>query len=271
MFPFLNDILDIEVNKTPPDGKFLLISESQNDGSFLLHHFLSFYLKGGCSVCFIALVQSSTHYNCVAQKLGVNLISSIQKGQLTFIEGLKYAAQCMNIESSAKMPSNRQSNPYHGLTLRDPKFSLKPLYEKISEEISKFQNDRSFLLLIDDVSVFLSLGVSAIDVQDFVHYCQVAACTKQKAGCLVTLVHADHEQGDSEEELLERQLIYKCDLQLHVKGLSSGHCREVHGQLEIMDHNAAMLSGRPSRKVVQYKIMDKNVTFFAPGNSASVL
>jgi hypothetical protein len=32
-----------------------------------------------------------------------------------------------------------------------------------------------------------------------------------------------------------------------------------------------VLSGRPTQKVVQYKIMDKNVTFFAPGNSAAVL
>jgi hypothetical protein len=32
-----------------------------------------------------------------------------------------------------------------------------------------------------------------------------------------------------------------------------------------------VLSGRPTQKVVQYKIMDKNVTFFAPGNSSAVL
>ena len=49
----------------------------------------------------------------------------------------------------------------------------------------------------------------------------------------MTLVHADHEQGDSEEEILERQLIYKCDLELHVKGLSTGYCREVHGQVGV--------------------------------------
>ena len=44
-----------------------------------------------------------------------------------------------------------------------------------------------------------------------------------------------------------------------------------HFQLEIIDHDVAMSTGRPSEKIVQYKIMDKNVTFFAPGNSASVL
>jgi hypothetical protein len=44
-----------------------------------------------------------------------------------------------------------------------------------------------------------------------------------------------------------------------------------HFQLEIIDHDIAISTGRPSEKIVQYKIMDKNVTFFAPGNSASVL
>ena len=47
----------------------------------------------------------------------------------------------------------------------------------------------------------------------------------------MTLVHADHDQGDSEEEILERQLAYKCDQELHVKGLSTGYCKEVHGQV----------------------------------------
>jgi hypothetical protein len=56
----------------------------------------------------------------------------------------------------------------------------------------------------------------------------------------VTLVHADHEEGDSDEEILEKQLIYKCDLQLHVKGLSSGYCREVHGQVIIRTQQIQM-------------------------------
>lgn len=42
-------------------------------------------------------------------------------------------------------------------------------------------------------------------------------------------------------------------------------------QLDILDHSLAMTTGRPSKKIVQYKIMDKNVSFFAPGNSAAVL
>ena len=60
------------------------------------------------------------------------------------------------------------------------KFSLKTLYEKISEEISKFQTDEPFLLLFDDISVLLSLGVSITDIQNFVHYCFITACAQDK-------------------------------------------------------------------------------------------
>ena len=69
---------------------------------------------------------------------------------------------------------------YKTLSFSEQKFSLKTLYEKISEEISKFQTDQPFLLLFDDISVFLSLGVSITDIQNFVHYCFIAACAQEK-------------------------------------------------------------------------------------------
>ncbi|CAB4016391.1 elongator complex 6 [Paramuricea clavata] len=118
MFTALNKLLDIDNKIYIPKGKFFLISESNNDGSFVTHHFLSLYLKGGHNVCFIALVQSFTHYSSVAQKLGVNLTASTQNGKLIFVEGLKYAVQNMEIESSNEMPPGMQNNPYRGLTSR---------------------------------------------------------------------------------------------------------------------------------------------------------
>lgn len=263
MFIGLNTILNIN-NQTPPKGKFFLISEAHSDGSFLIHHFLSFYLKGGHKVCFLALVQSFSHYSSISQKLGVSLSSSIQNGKLVFIEGLKCALKGMDIPEEKV-----DENPFVGLG--KPNFSLKPLFEKVKEEILKIADGDPYLLLIDDISVLLSLHVSAIQVQDFVQYCQVNVCTPEKGGCLVILEHAECDLEDSDEEILEKHLIYKSNLELHVKGLSSGYCREVHGQLDIIDHDIAKTTGYPSQKTAQYKIMDKTVTFFAPGTSSSVL
>lgn len=46
MYTELNSIL----NTTPDSftqGEFILVSDRQSDASFLMHHFLSFYLRGG--------------------------------------------------------------------------------------------------------------------------------------------------------------------------------------------------------------------------------
>lgn len=53
---------------------------------------------------------------------------------------------------------------------------------------------------------------------------------------MVILVHADANDEDSDEELLQKMLMYKCDVQLHVTGLKSGYCRDVHGQVSLSAH-----------------------------------
>lgn len=36
------------------------------------------------------------------------------------------------------------------------------------------------MLLVDDLSVLLSLGMGAVAVLDFIHYCRAAVCWEQK-------------------------------------------------------------------------------------------
>lgn len=50
-------------------------------------------------------------------------------------------------------------------------------------------------------------------------------------GCLVTLVHNDSDVDDEESLLLWKQLCYVAHMELHVRGLSSGYCKDVHGQV----------------------------------------
>ena len=50
-------------------------------------------------------------------------------------------------------------------------------------------------------------------------------------GCLVTLVHNDSDVDDEEALLLWKQLCYVSHMELHVRGLSSGYCKDVHGQV----------------------------------------
>ncbi|XP_042692223.1 elongator complex protein 6-like [Centrocercus urophasianus] len=91
---------------SPLQGKFTLLRDSRTDGSFLVHHFLSFYLRAGCKVCFLALVQSFSHYNIVAQKLGISLTAAKEQGQLVFLEGLK---SCLDLVFGEEEQSGQPS------------------------------------------------------------------------------------------------------------------------------------------------------------------
>ena len=54
-------------------------------------------------------------------------------------------------------------------------------------------------------------------------------------GCLVTLVHNDSDVEDEESLLLWRQLCHEAHVELHVRGLKSGYCKDVHGQVSLCD------------------------------------
>ncbi|XP_005881372.2 PREDICTED: elongator complex protein 6-like, partial [Myotis brandtii] len=173
MFPELNDLLNASLDRAEP-GKLTLLCDAQTDGSFLVHHFLSFYLKANCKVCFVALVQSFSHYNIVGQKLGVSLTTARERRQLVFLEGLRSAVDVFF----------RAEGEAHPLQfLREAKAaSLQPLYEFVREALEPVdQREAAWkrpVLLVDNLSVLLSLGVGAVAVLDFVHYCRACVCCR---------------------------------------------------------------------------------------------
>uniref|UniRef100_H9GKE9 Elongator complex protein 6 n=1 Tax=Anolis carolinensis TaxID=28377 RepID=H9GKE9_ANOCA len=107
MFVGLNELLGETVER-PERGKLTLLCADKTDASFLVHHFLSFYLKAGCKVCFVAIVQSFSHYSFVAQKLGVSLAAAKEKGQLVFLEGLKASKSILFSEGQ----QSDEANPF---------------------------------------------------------------------------------------------------------------------------------------------------------------
>nr|XP_058144389.1 elongator complex protein 6 isoform X2 [Dasypus novemcinctus] len=224
MFPELNHLLN-----TTPDraaqGKLTLLCDAKTDGSFLVHHFLSFYLKANCKVCFVALIQSFSHYNIVGQKLGVSLTAARERGQLVFLEGLK---------SSVDVFFRAQEEPHPLQFLREASAqSLQPLYEFVREALKPVDGDEAVwrypVLLVDDLSVLLSLGVGAVAVLDFVQYCRATVCWELK-GNMVALVHDSGDAEDEENDMLLNGLSHQSHLILRAEGLATGFCKDVHGQ-----------------------------------------
>lgn len=271
MFPQLSDILTSSAAgiQQQQQGIGILLCDKQTDGGFLVHHFLSFYLKGGCKVCFLGLQQSFNHYNLVAQKLGVKLSAAKEKGQLVFFEGLRAA---LDILLDDKPDSTLQaSSPLQFLS--SPTASLRSLYEFVCTSLTETSETtwKFPVLIIDDLSVLLSLGVSTENILNFMQYCRATLCSKLQ-GNIVVLVHDTEDLGDDENDVVVKSLCYISDLILHAEALATGHCKDIHGQLKITHRT---LSPTKTEKnvtdIFQYKIQDKNVAFFARGTSSAVL
>ncbi|TDH11337.1 hypothetical protein EPR50_G00059730 [Perca flavescens] len=277
MYTELNSILN-----TSPDsftqGEFVLLSDRKSDASFLIHHFLSLYLRARCKVWFLGLVQSFNHYSAISQRLGVSLVQAKEKGQLVFLEGL-------NESLSVLIPQETDTRSQAMGFLSDPAVGLKSLYEFVrssvtssgggEEEADGAEEWGPPVLLVDDISVLLSLGVSVGAVLDFSHYCRATVCS-QLQGNVVMLVRCDGEEeeddGDDEgSERLLKGLTHQCSLTLHVQGLPTGFCRDIHGQVEVCWRRRQGDWQYTQKKLFQYKVHDKGASFFAPGTSSAVL
>ncbi|KFP70741.1 Elongator complex protein 6, partial [Acanthisitta chloris] len=249
-------------------GKFTLLRDTRTDGSFLVHHFLSFYLRAGCKVCFVALLQSFSHYNIVAQKLGVSLTAAKEQGQLVFLEGLK---SCLDLLFGEEEEQPGQPSPL-GI-LSGSTSDLRALFDFVCVSLTPADSDpwKGPVLLVDDLSVLLSLGASPVAVLDFIHYCRVVVCSQQK-GNIVVLVHSNEDSEDEENELVVNSLCHHSDLILWAEGLATGFCKDVHGQIKIIRRVSLQQAAEQDQvQIYQYKIQDRNVTFFARGLSAAVL
>uniref|UniRef100_H2RXC0 Elongator complex protein 6 n=1 Tax=Takifugu rubripes TaxID=31033 RepID=H2RXC0_TAKRU len=276
MFTELNSILNASPDSFT-QGEFILVTDRQSDASFLIHHFLCFYLRARCKVLFLGLVQSLNHYSSVSQRLGVSLAQAKDKGQLIFLEGLKDSLSVLIPQESSKASEAMDF-------LRDPAAGLRSLYQFVRSRLSGAADGDGGeewgppVLLVDDVSVLLSLGVSAGAVLDFSHYCRATVCSRLK-GNVVMLTRCDGEEqedeGDDEgPENLLKGLTHQCSIALHVQGLPTGFCRDIHGQVcaRVLCWRQKQTDGQctPS-KLFQYKVHDKGASFFARGTSSAVL
>ncbi|XP_027698001.1 elongator complex protein 6 [Vombatus ursinus] len=266
MFPELNNLLNVSPEK-PEQGTFTLLCDAKTDGSFLVHHFLSFYLKANCKVCFVALLQSFSHYNIVGQKLGVNLIAARDRGQLVFLEGLK---------STVEVLFGSEEQPNTLKFIRESGSDLTSWYELVQKALAPSGDGDAAswkcpVILVDDLSVLLSLGVQAVAILDFIQFCRVTVCCRLK-GNVVALVHDSDRTEDEERTMLTNALGHQSSLILRAEGLATGFCKDVHGQLKILWRGLQQPKVEQTRSLTyQYKIQDKTVTFFAKGLSPAVL
>ena len=224
MFIELNNFLNIKACENE-QGSFIGVSESSTDGSFVIHHLLSRSLKNSAPVCFVALCQSFGHYNAISQKIGNNLASLRESNKLCFIEGLKLLGHmcCTDCDKG----DNSQCLTNTARVLKDVLQSVRSKYCELHKS-----NSQPPLVIIDNISILISLGFSVTDVVACCHYLQEFVHQEHlKKGSLI--LYTNNGRGDNDEQLkiLWNWICHNASLTIEVSGLSTGYCKDVHGEV----------------------------------------
>jgi hypothetical protein len=149
------------------------------------------------------------------------------------------------------------------------------------------------VLLIDDASVLVDLGVPFPTVLGFIRQCRTMVRGRSNTsssgggdgeagggsnGLLVVLCHreweddeavAAGERGVVATETLSAYLPHLADIRLSVERLKSGYSKDVHGQLVVT--RTSPTAGTPKQIALHYQIGGNGAEFFAPGTSKAVL
>ncbi|CAK8677528.1 unnamed protein product [Clavelina lepadiformis] len=260
MFEELNNIAGWSL-KNLPTNKMILISDWNTDASFLLHHFLAFYLKANSKVVLAHAAQSFIHYNLACSRLGVNLERSRNNGDLIALNLLDASLQ-QYVEGSCE---NLSLDSEYCLNFLFGDNSLKHLFKVFKRCV---ENTKDALIILDDVTLFLGLGVSQKDLNYFVHYMDVLC--KSNNCTFVTLFHQNFAPDISEPSPYLCCQLY-ASYEIEVKGLESGYSKDVHGVLTLKSKETKGIKTYQPHKLMHYRLTDRSLQLLAPGTSSAVL
>ncbi|CAI9744023.1 complex 6 isoform X1 [Octopus vulgaris] len=251
MFNEVNNLLDVSaVNSNGDDGngsldgKHVLLSDfTKDDGAFLVHHFISHFLKAqqispsqqppsclppAIKVIVVSFAQSFNHFHCVAQKFGLNLRQLRESGSLVFVEALKELGDAIVHQGRGREEAEEeeQENIFCSV-LRDGDMSQ--LYRRLNFYMEDQEGtNRRPIVILDNVSVLLTIGVPLLKLVTFCNTLVASVC-RQKGGTLVA--HLNLNDEDEQDRMLLKHLIHSCDCHLQVTPLSTGHSNDVHGEM----------------------------------------
>ena len=230
--------------------EFITITDRDIDANFLIHHFISHFLqkKSNSKVCLLGFTQTQSHYTSACQKMGLNLQTAISKKQFVFVDMLRMLFDGFIADTT------HANHLFSSTALTN---TLKPLFELL---LAIIKGDTPSLVVVDDLSVLVNIGIPVQVVADFLHYCK--NMTVQRDVSFLFLSHADED--DAEFTLMNCWLKRYSTLELNVCSLQSGYSNELSGDMTITRHQCLS-------KLLHFKLMDKDVKFYAPGTSSVIL
>uniref|UniRef100_T1IKJ4 Elongator complex protein 6 n=1 Tax=Strigamia maritima TaxID=126957 RepID=T1IKJ4_STRMM len=242
MFPVLGSALGYV--DTNPAGKVFLINENTSDGSFVYHHLMHNHMRDDSIVCFVGTIQSLQHHCAIQSKHGLNLNTLQDSGKFIYIDAMKIYEE------------NESNTP-----------DLRKIVDTIAINVEK-HFVKSIFLVIEDVSIFVSLGSSVADIVNFVRYCKsIIQPSANSSNCVAVLVHVDAENDEEIANLCD----YLCDLchvLVEIRNFSTGHFAHVDGEIAVKHLDDCE---RKNDFRMHFKLDERNLKLFAPGTSPTIL
>jgi len=245
MYDSLNKLADWRVGDFPKQLTVLL-SDSDADSSFVINHFLSTYMRLQRPVVMVTAAQYFTHYAVSCMKIGANLEKYRTSGRLKVINFLERSLLPVDDE------------------VHDEEI-LRNLYLHVKSVIeTEFETFEGGLLVIDDLTTFLSIGMSSTDVAKLMHYMTVLS--KEHNSTFVTLIHRDAVM-DSDFAFYENCRLF-ADTELDVTGLSSGYSKDISGHLSLTQ-KTVNFCGRTiyKNRKMHYCLNDRSLNIFSSGTA----
>ena len=206
----------------------VLVTEHNTDASFVISYLLSFSLKNQLNVCFVCLSQSYGHYRNVANKIGTNLNDYVNNKSLRVLHALTDIGSMFCDE-----PGTTGDTMWTDIMTTG---DLKGLYMEIRDVTRSFSEP--FVVCFDDISILLNLGIDYKHVIAFCHQMRQLCCCSGPTitdGSFITLLHLPASNDDDDDEtdinLLCQHLTQRSDVSITCSGLTTGICKEVHGQV----------------------------------------
>lgn len=218
--------------------------ESGADGSFILNCIFSQRLKSqDCGFVFACLHHSLEHYNSAGMRLGYSLNTFKEKSTIRTIEPL------------LDIFNNYPSSIFMGEDFAE-KF-----WELIQTNVQEVLKTKSkAILVIDDLSFLLNMGADTNKVLDL---CEKIFELTNEIPNLSVFVKMNTTDV---YPVLCNNIDDYSNLEITVERLKSGSFKEVDGKLIITKKfENDLFNNKTEEKTILYKVNDRNVKIFVPG------
>ncbi|KAH8041854.1 hypothetical protein HPB51_018648 [Rhipicephalus microplus] len=264
MFLELNTFLDFD-NKALPRRFVVISSDDTVEHTFVLNHMLMLYLKTGRRVFQLNFVHDDAFFASVCQKLGINLKTYAARNAFRSFSCLKL------LKELVKGSFSDSSHPFAFLTAPASQHGddrLSVLRSRILEELRSFvvcdevaTTGGEVLVLVDDASSLLNFGLGCREISGLVHSLRLEPLVRER-GTVVAGMKSCAREDDADCHRLCTYLSHLADATIDVRGLSTGHSRDITGQISVTRTSYTQL---PTTKQMHFRIEDRGVKLFPVG------